>query len=197
MTRPFTWPYVPRLDRSYKAIGTYQNGFTTWTLPYNDPLVNRIVLGNGFGDLAGAVLVPVQVTANRVSVLGDFTLDYCMLGREFASTATINKPMPRGMSGMPIHRGTVVIREIVTRHFNSANYWIVSEWTGQGSVRTRSKKFQGRVDSNNLVVFDYDGKLVARHNGNAKNMDITIVNNDTRPHTIVSVEVMYDFADRR
>lgn len=197
MTRPFTWPYVPRLDRSYKVLGTYANGLTTWSLPSTDPLVNRIVLGEGFGDLAGAVLVPLQVVDNRVIAVGNFSADYCVLGREFASSATLNKPVPRGVSGAAIQRGHVTTREIVVRHFNTAGYAVIAEWTGPGSVRTRTKRFRGRVDDNNLTQFAYDGALTARHNGKAEYMDIIIENNETRPHTIVAAEVLYDFVQRR
>lgn len=196
-TRPFTWPYVPRLDRAYKVLGTYENGITTWTLPSTDPLVNRIVLGDGFDDLAGAILVPLNIIDNRVMVTGDFTADYCTLGREFAANATLNRPVPRRPDGTPIQRGRVTVREVVARHFNTGGYSVVAEWTGQGSVRTRTKRFSGKMDSNNLTQLSYDGTLTARHNGFAESMDIRIENNETRPHTIVSAEVMYDFVPRR
>jgi hypothetical protein len=196
-SRPFTWPYVPRLDRAYKVLGVFANGRTTWTLPSTDPLVNRIVLGDGFGDMAGAVLVPVTINGNRVQVVGNFTDDYCMIGREFASEATLNKPIPRSMNGTAVNRGVVMTREVVTRHFNSAGYSVVAEWTGPGSVNDRTKRFRGRLNSDNLTELAYDGVLTARHNGRSEFMDIRIENNDTRPHTIVAAEVLYDFVPRR
>lgn len=196
-SRPFTWPYVPRLDRSYKALGVFANGRTTWTLPSTDSMVNRIVLGDGFGVLAGTVLVPQTINGNAVQVVGNFSADYCMLGREFASTATLNKPVPRRPDGTPIQRGRVTTREVVVRHFNSAGYSVVAEWTGPGSVATRTKRFRPRTDDNNLAILAYDGVLTARHNGKAESMDIRIENDNTRPHTIVSAEVLYDFVPRR
>lgn len=197
MSSPYTWPYVPRLDRAYKVIGTYANGRTTWTLPSPDTLANRIVLGDGFGNLAGAVLIPISNFGGVLQVLGDFTLDYCMIGRDFASSATLSKALARVPGGPAMNRGTVTVREIVTRHAHTANYKVVSEWTGEGNVRDRTKAFVGRQDDNNLLKFQPEGVLTARHNGNAMNMDIRIVNNETRPHTIVSAEILHDFASRR
>jgi hypothetical protein len=197
MTTSPVWPYRPALDRAYKAIGVYSEPYTTWTLPSADPGVNRIVLGDAFGTKAGAVLVPIFINGNKVQVEGDFTAGEVTLGREYDSWATLSKPIPKGPTGVPIQRGVRTVREIVVQHSRTSSYDVRSTWTGPGTVRDRVKKFRAAMNSDMLLKIDYEGRLTARHNGNADFQDIIIQNESIRPHTIVAAEILYDYAGRR
>jgi hypothetical protein len=197
MTTSPVWPYRPALDRAYKAIGVYSEPYTTWTLPSADPGVNRIVLGEAFGAKAGSVLVPIFINGNKVQVEGDFTAGEVTLGREYDSWATLSKPIPKGPTGVPIQRGVRTVREIVVQHSRTSSYDVRSTWTGPGIVRDRVKKFRAAMNSDMLLKIDYEGRLTARHNGNADFQDIIIQNESIRPHTIVAAEILYDYAGRR
>lgn len=197
MTTNVTWPYRPALDRAYKAVGVYSTPYTTWTLPSVDPLVNRIVLGDAFGDFAGAVLTPTLINGNKVQVLGAFTDGEVTLGREYDSWAVLSKPIPKNGMGVAVQRGVRTVREVVVQHSRTGNYVVRSEWTGPGTVRDRTKRFQARRDSNLLTIIEYEGHVTARHNGNADHQDIIIQNDGIIPHTIVSAEILFDYAGRR
>jgi hypothetical protein len=197
MTTNRTWPYTPAIDRAYKGIGVYSVPYTTWTLPSADPLINRIVLGDAFGDFAGSVLVPTFINGNKVGVEGIFTDGEVTLGREYDSWAVLSKPIQRNASGVAVQRGVRTIREVVVQHSKTAQYVVRSEWTGDGNVNDRTKKFRGGLDENFNAIIQYEGRVVARHNGNADFQDIVIQGEGTRPFTIVSAEILYDYAERR
>ena len=68
------WDNQPRLDRQVALQGTFQNGVTTWSLPYRSTSVTQVVLAHSaFGSDHGKVLEVTNSGGLFLVINGDYS----------------------------------------------------------------------------------------------------------------------------
>lgn len=184
-------PYVVKLDRRYDLLGVYDAGtnLTTWTLPFEDPNVDTIVLGEDFGAAAGLFVTPTSVSGLSVTLMGTFTLGRCILGHRYDMSVELTRPFARDQNGIADLDSWLQLRRTTFVHSRSGAYQI-------------RLKYPGRTDrTHDFVSSDVDGetfgKVAENTRGQCGKTRIFVGSGSPRPCTIAGIQYECDYVPRR
>ena len=183
----FRWP--PRLDRRVCVTGVYDeiNDLTTWTLPFVDGTINRIVLGEAHGDFAGIVLRPDWIEGNVVYFYDyDFSAGPAALGRLYPGSVELVKPYVRDRQGDADTDATITQRQLTATHYQTVGYELAAKYDRRSVLRRR--EFRATERSN--------GTLKGWFQGRSTDQRQFIISTTPRPFTVTSIEHVVDYEPR-
>lgn len=178
------WPYQVCIDRATLLTGVHAAGTTTWTVPFKDPTLNRIVLGPDFGALAGTI---VTVTGANVSggntlvtATGNYSGGVAAIGRSYKSVIRIARPKLRDGRGFATNGVDLWLEEVFP----------VLQDSGLMTIR---RSLAGVTDTEETIgndtmlgLFNAEARLLI--NGPLADMSIFIESESARPFTLTSLE---------
>lgn len=187
MACEFTWP--PRLDRRVCVTGVYDSimDWTTWTLPFIDGTVNRIVLSDCFGAMSNAVIRPDWISRNVIYVYDlDLSAGPAAIGRLYPASIELTKPYVRDSEGKADVDARVTNRQLTTSHFETKAYQHAVAIERRAEVRRRDFSSLERTD----------GTLKSWVNGDMNEQRQFIIGQTPEPFTVTGVEHVVDYSPR-
>lgn len=124
--------YLVRLDRRVSLTGVYDagNGWTTWTLPYEDAGTFQVVLGSAFTGQEGQVYDATRPSNTTVRVTGNRTAGACFVGRKYTKRVRMTEIYMKDQQQQPILTGKLMLK-YMTLSFSDSGYFRI-EVTPQG-----------------------------------------------------------------
>lgn len=183
----FPWP--PRLDRRACVTGVYnaEEAWTTFTLPFVDGTINRIVLGSDFGANAGEIITPDWIAANVLYVYDrDLSAGSVVVGREYPASVELTRPYIRGRDDKADVNASVTNRQLVASYFETVGLEVAAAHDRRTTVRRRSFAKNARET----------GTLTGWFQGDAGAMRLFIMGLTPRPMTVTAVEHVVDYEPR-
>lgn len=194
--------YNLRLDRKVSVQGVYDaaTNITTWTLPYLDSTITRLVLGKGWSadNKAEIILSPendstgaqtlLTVSGNYAN-LRDGTPKPAFVGRPFDMTAELSEQFVRDENGVVVH-GILQLKTLTVHHMETGFYEIHVTPTGRAAqVHRFTGKFLGALSTVfGRTILDNTGTFSRPIMSSAQGVTIEIKNDTPLPCRITGLE---------
>jgi hypothetical protein len=194
-----------RLDRRFQVTGTYSANtkLTSWTLPFLDPSINRLILGSAFNsqlqNKAGFER-PVNNTTQtvngvQVTVLtctGNFTAGPCFVGRSFNMVVELTPPYVKDQNNRIIP-GTITIMGLRLLHKNTGYYKVeVQPYKRETSTHVFNPLRVGSATIGSISI-EKDGEFSCKPLVSSKNMSIKITSDSHLPARLISGTMLIRF----
>ena len=188
-----TWPWEVRLDRKTCLAGVYSDPDTTWTLPFTDTTINRIVLGSDFGSAQGTILTPDSNDGTSVVIAGDYSAGCCMLGRTYDFSLELTRPFKRRPDNTVNLDTFTTIEKVIAAYHSSGPFTIRGSYDETG-IDDRSLTFTQDDDSlSGATVKTLESWLT----GPADELTIYIESTSPKPVIIPTIDIQCDHESRR
>lgn len=189
------------IDRKIVLTGVYSAATqqTTWTLPFEDNNVDKVVLGEQWGVRTGQVIASTTSTTGGVTtvvVSGDFSTYPAILGKTYTMSVQLSPPFVKDEQQMVV-QGTLGIRTMDIMYEDSAFFEVTVKPEGRPTKTRRfiSNRFGSAVfGQQNIEEF---GRYRLQVRGNASDTVITLVNDSPFPSLFVNLEYQGNFVQSR
>ena len=185
-----TWPWQVRLDRKLCLAGEYSDPDTTWTLPFTDTTINRIVLSNEFG-APGTILTPDSNDGTSVVIAGDYSAGCCMLGRTYEMLVELTRFFRRRFNGTADLDSLVSVLKVVAAYRESGPFTLKRTIGNHADQELTFTQDDGEISDSSTRI------LEAWFNGDADNARIFIISESPKPVIVNSIDVLTDEEDQR
>ena len=188
--------YLVRLDRRVELTGVYDagNGWTTWTLPYEDAGTFQVVLGDTFTGQGGQVYDTTRPSSTTVRVTGDKSAGPCFVGRVYEMRVRLTEIYMKDQQQQPILTGKLMLKTL-TLAFSDTGYFRV-EVTPLGrdaysyAMNGLTLGISGLVIGNTVIG---DGEFTVPIRTQNKGCVIEVVNDTPLPSAIQTAEWVGEF----
>lgn len=130
--------FLVHLDRRVELTGSYssETGLTTWTLPYPDNNIDRVILGSDFtGQVGNRITTIERPTSTTITAAGDYTDGECYCGKTYDATYQLSTQYLRTGQGKEeaISEGTLIL-QLMHLIFHLSGYFKIEITTGAGET---------------------------------------------------------------
>lgn len=185
-----TWPWQVRLDRKLCLVGVYSDPDTTWTLPFTDATINRVVLSNDFAN-PGTTLTPDSNDGTSVVKAGDYSAGCAMLGRTYEMLIELTRFFRRREDGSADLDSWVSLQKVVAAYKESGPF------TLKRTIGNHADKSVTFSQDDGEISDDSTRTLEAWFDGIADDARIFIISENPKPVIVSSVDIVADVEDRR
>lgn len=176
------FPFVVNADRTFSGLsGAFAVGNTTWTLPFTDNTINRVVKSDG-------TIYVATSSGGTVTVTGvDLSASTVLIGRSYDMSVELSRAYRRDVNGVADIGTEVDHRETVIRYSNSGDFTFTTTETNTVSRAVNTSITAGTVAS---------GEFRVDNVGNSKTITNTITSSDCRPVNISSIQYAVETTSR-
>ena len=109
------------LDKLVRVKGVYDAGAntTTWTLPYQDPSDNFIIVESLDGN---QILTVSKISNNQLTCLGDYSNDFCYIGKPYTMRVRLSRWYLRDQYGLANTQGRLQIRTLTLSYSDTGDF---------------------------------------------------------------------------
>lgn len=191
---PVCHPYSIHLDRKCRLLGVYNagSGKTVWTLPIADSSLTTVVLAStSFGADNGKVFTG-SYGAGAVSVSGDYSASYAIVGRAFTMSVELSRPFRRLYSGEAVISDRVQLGVFYASYRNTGDLTIRASSPVVPARSDRSKSYAAPVGT-----VTEEGELRFLLSGRAEETRVFLESATPRPVTVPGVRWTGDFQENQ
>ena len=192
-------PFAVKIDSRLEVTGVYNEstGYTTWDHALDDPTMDEVVLGRGWGAQAGSVLTNTEkVTSNKLRALGDYSGAAAYIGRSFKMRLQLSRPYIRDSQGDAVLDVRTHVRQLIANHQRAGAYQFDVTNPDRSVRSSEFKPLEVGVASIGSFAIDDVGTHKTIVMANADNVTIDIVSTSPLPVTIASLEWIAEVARR-
>jgi hypothetical protein len=185
-----------KLDRRFTATGVYNAGTkqTTWTLPFKDVKIDKVILGGGFGSKAGFERVVTNSTVSNVTVLtcsGNYA-GTSFVGRSFNMIVGLTTPYMKD-SNNRVMPGVITVLGLRTIHQDTGYYEVqVTPYRRESNTFIFNPVRVGSAIAGEIQI-EENGEFYCKPMVSSKNMDISITSDSHLPVRLVSGNMLLRF----
>jgi hypothetical protein len=188
--------FANRLDRRFAVTGTYNTAtkITSWTLPFLDSSINKVILGSAFGSKAGFERVVTNTTVGGVTVLtcsGNFA-GSSFVGRSYNMVVELTPPYVKDQNNRVVP-GTISVMGLRLIHKNTGYYKVeVQPYKRETNSHVFNPLRVGSAVAGSIVI-EKDGEFSCKPMVSSKNMSIKITSDSHLPARLVSGTMLIRF----
>ena len=188
--------FACKIDRRFTVTGSYNAGTktTTWTLPFKDVTINKVILGSSFGSKAGFERVVTNATVGDVTVLscaGNYAGD-SFVGRGFNMVVGLTTPYMKDQNNRVIP-GVITVLGLRTIHKDTGYYEVqVTPYRRESNTFIFNPVRVGSAIAGDIQI-EENGEFYCKPMVSSKNMDISIKSNSHLPVRLVSGNMLLRF----
>lgn len=186
-----------KLDRRFTVTGSYNANtkITSWTLPFLDASINKVILGSAFGSKAGFERVVTNTTVGGVTVLtcaGQFDAGVCFVGRSYNMIVELTPPYVKDQNNRVIP-GSISVMGLRLIHKNTGYYKVeVQPYKRETSTHIFNPLRVGSAIAGSIVI-EKDGEFACKPMVSSKNMSIKITSDSHLPARLISGTMLIRF----
>lgn len=172
------------LDRRVFLTGVYDagTGLTTWTLPFPDSGGFEVVLGGGYGALAGTKLDSTKASDTTVTVLGDYSGFPCYVGKPYTQKYRFSEQFVRDKDNVSFQASRLQLRTM-TVSFSDTGYFRMEVTPAQRE--TFSYPYTARLLGGLSAIIGTNPVVTGKHRfpivSNTKGLTIDLINDSPSP----------------
>ena len=186
-----------KLDRRFTVTGTYNSNtkITSWTLPFLDASIDKVILGSAFGSKAGFERVVTNTTVGGVTVLtctGKFDAGSCFVGRSYNMVVELTPPYVKDQNNRVVP-GTISVMGLRLLHKKTGYYKVeVKPFKRETSTHVFNPLRIGSAVTG-LISIENDGEFSCKPMVSSKNMSIKITSDSHLPVRLISGTMIIRF----
>lgn len=172
------------LDRRVILTGAYNagTGLTTWTLPFPDTGAFEVVLGGGYGALAGTKLDSTKASDTTVTVLGDYSGFPCYVGKPYTQKYRFSEQVIKDKDSVAFQASRLQLRTM-TVTFSDTGYFRLEVTPNQRE--TYSYPYTARLLGGISAIIGTNPVVTGKHRfpivSNTKGLAIDLINDSPSP----------------
>lgn len=189
-------------DRKVVVTGSYNTTTkqTTFTLPFFDPQMDSVVLGDQWGSRTGQVISSTTSDADTspttLTVTGDFSDHPAIIGKSYTHSVVLSQPFIKDLEGLPV-QGSLLLRTMDILFEDAVTFDV--RVTQQGRPTKTRRFLSQRLGSSILGQQNIEefGKFNVKVRGNAASTTIELYNDTVFPCLFTNIEHRGSFVRAR